>query len=72
MSNRERLEESGILRPADEYPYTPEEEEAVESLTDQEIDLIINQGRDINEIVDEHEPEIEHIGSNHLVNLPEY
>ena len=70
MSNRETLEDAGILKRDEEY--TPEEEQSVESLTEDELDMIINQGQNINTIVDEHEPEIERIGTHHLMeNLPD-
>ena len=68
MNNREKLEEAGILQRGEDY--TPEEEESVESLTDNEIDMVINEGQDIITIVDAHQPEIERIGYHHLVEPP--
>jgi hypothetical protein len=40
MTNRERLEEAGIVKK--DLQLTPEQEQAIESLTDQEIDALIS------------------------------
>jgi hypothetical protein len=68
MTNRETLEQAGILRTGEAY--TPEELESVESLTPDELDMVINQGQNINTVVDAHQPIIERIGTHHLVEPP--
>jgi hypothetical protein len=67
MTNRERLIQAGILKSAPPE-YSPQEIGTLESLTEDEMNLILNQSADITEVISNHLPSLFGVAFGRLTN----